>query len=158
MIRPLKIDQYWSISIMLIKKVAHSLAMGKKRLWGLYIPNNQKMQYNPIYTLCQGFGKSSYGVRTKWISIKLLVRTPYEDLPKPWHRVYIGLYCIFWLFGLYRPHNRFLPIAKLWATFFISIMDIDQYWSILRGLIIYLVSSWGHKIRSVAFQKLYDPP
>ena len=33
-----------------------------------------------------------------------------------------------------------------------------QYWSILRGLIIYLVSSRGHKIRSVAFQKLYDPP
>ena len=49
-----------------------------------------------------------------------LVRVSYEIFGKPWHRVYMGFYCIFWLLGLSWAQNRFLPIAKPWGTFFIS--------------------------------------
>ena len=50
----------------------------------------------------------------------VIVRRSYGDFPKPWHRVYMEFYCIFWLLGVYWAENRLLTIAYPWATFFIS--------------------------------------
>ena len=56
------------LRVLLIKKIAQHLKMGKKRFWVVDSLNNSKINQNPIYTLCQGFDKNSYGCQTTQVT------------------------------------------------------------------------------------------
>ena len=75
-----------------------------------------------------------------------IVRRSYDDFPKPWHRVYMEFYCIFWLLGLYWAGNRMLTNAYPWGTFFISNFSHLLFLARLAGSSKINFSKKGHMI------------
>ena len=114
--------------------------------------------------ICRGRGPLGYsywvtlqacGANLLWVSVyavnhtyayvgirntSSIVRGPYEMLAKPRHRVYMGFYCILWLFGLYtffREVTQRQPLDPLDLALDLFIVIFWQYsevWGIVRKL------------------------
>ena len=76
-----------------------------------------KIQFNFFFDFAENLESDFHAPTSSSVRI---VQEPYEILAKPWHRVYMGFYCILWLFGLHRPITKKSPITNPWKKIFIS--------------------------------------